>query len=67
MCLGAVDILTFLPLNVNWTFRSAPPPPLPLALPFLNVHFCCPTEKSLHSSTNTDMHFLREDVTDLLF
>ena len=65
MCLGAVDILTFLPLNVNWTFRSDPPLPSPL----LNIHlkFCCPTEKSLHSSTNTDMHFLREDVTDLLF
>ena len=32
-------MFTFPPLNVNWTFRSDPPPP-----PLLNVHlkFCCP-------------------------
>ena len=37
--LGAVDIFTFPPLNVNWTFRSDPLPPA-----LLNVHlkFCCP-------------------------
>ena len=39
--LGAVDILTFSPLNVNWTFRSDPPPPPPHSSPLLNVHLKC--------------------------
>ena len=37
--LGAVNIFTFSPLNVNWTFRSDPSPhssPSPL---LVNVHF----------------------------
>ena len=38
LSLGAVDIFTFSLINVNWSFRSDPPPPS-LTFPW---NFCCP-------------------------
>ena len=55
--LGAVDILTFSPLNVNWTLRSDPPPPPPHSSPLLNVHLKCSVELHRFKPLISLVHF----------